>query len=229
MEIYLAYVIVAGIVLILAGIIGLIIAAFRTHAGWGFGTLFVVGAPFFVAFRWARARLPVFIILFGAFVVATPYAINYVAQRFIDLGERDKIVDGERHLTVTGWDKTDYSVLLARPDTVVLQMANSDVTDATLDFLKPMSKLRELDLNDTKVTDAGLAKIKDKPLVTLRLRNVAVTESGFREHLLGLDSLLELDLRGTAVEPATFREWKSAKAGRKGFAPSPRPPTGDKP
>jgi hypothetical protein len=229
MELYLAYVIVAGIVLIFAGVIGLIVAAFRTHAAWGFGTLFVVGAPFFIGFRWARARLPIFIILLGVFVVATPYGINYVAQRFIDLGERDKIVDGERHLTLTGWDKTDYGVLLARPDTVVLQMANSDVTDATLDFLKPMSKLRELDLNDTKVTDAGLAKIKEKPLVRLRLRNDAITDAGFREHLMGLDSLLELDLRGTAVEPATFREWKAAKTGRKGFAPSPRPSPGDQP
>lgn len=229
MEVYLAYAILAGAIVVFAGAIGLIIAAFRTHALWGFGTLFVLGAPFFIMLRWGNARRPVSIMLFGGLVLVTPYVINFASQHFLDLGERDKIVDGERHLTLTGWDKTDYSVLTARPDTVVLQMANADVTDATLDYLQSMSNLKELDLNDTKVTDAGLAKIKDKPLVTLRLRNTAISDSGFREHLLGLESLMELDLRGTVVLPATFREWKAAKPSRKGLAPSPKPTTGDTP
>jgi Leucine Rich repeat len=229
MEMYYAYVIAAGAVIIAAGGIGLIIAAFRTHALWGFVTLFVIGAPFFILLRWPRARRPIAVILFGGIVAFAPYVVNYVQQHFIDLGERDKIVDGERHLTLTGWDKTDYSVLLARPDTVVLQMANSDVTDATLEYLKPMTKLRELDLNDTHITDAGLAEIKEKPLAVLRLRNTAITDAGFRDQLSSLETLTELDLRGTAVAPATFREWKSAKPGRKGFAPAPRPAAGDTP
>jgi hypothetical protein len=226
MEVYLAYAILAGALIVFAGAIGLIITAFRTHALWGFGTLFVIGAPFFVLLRWANARRPVSIMLFGGLVLVTPYAINFASQYFLDLGEREKIVDGERHLTLTGWDKTDYSLLNARPDTVVLQMANADVTDATLDHLQPMSNLRELDLNDTKVTDAGLAKIKSKPLVTLRLRNTSITDAGFREYSLNLGSLMELDLRGTAVLPATFREWKAAKPGRKGLGPSPQPSPG---
>lgn len=219
MEVYLAYAIIAGLIVVAAGGIGLIMAAFRTHAAWGFVTLLVVGAPFFIINRWARARRPVFVMLFGAALIATPYAINFVQQHLLDLGERDKMVEGERHLTLTGWDKNDYSVLTLRPDTVVLQMANPDVTDATLDFLKSMTNLRELDLNDTKTTDAGLAKVKNKPLEILRLRNTAITDAGFRDHLLGMESLRELDLRGTKVAPATFREWKSAKAGRRGFSP----------
>lgn len=229
MEVYLAYAILAGAMIVFAGAMGLIIAAFRTHALWGFGTLFLIGAPFFILLRWPNAKRAVSIMLFGGLVLVTPYVINFASQHFLDLGERDKLVDGERHLTLTGWDKTDYSVLAARPDTVVLQMANADVTDATLDHLHSMSKLKELDLNDTRVTDAGLAKIRDKPLVTLRLRNTSVTDAGFRENLLGLDSLMELDLRGTAVLPATFREWKAAKQGRKGLAPSPKPTPGETP
>jgi Leucine Rich repeat len=229
MEMYYAYVIAAGAIIIAAGVLGLIITAFRTHALWGFATLFVIGAPFFILLRWSRARRPVAIMLFGGIVAVAPYVVNYVQQHFIDLGERDKIVEGERHLTLTGWDKKDYSVLLTRPDTVVLQMANGDVADATLEFLKPMTKLRELDLNDTHVTDAGLSKIKDKPLVILRLRNTAITDAGFREQIFALESLTELDLRGTAVAPATFREWKAAKPGRRGLAPSPRPTPGASP
>jgi hypothetical protein len=230
MELYYAYVIAAGAIIAGAGFVGLIIAAFRTHALWGFATLFVIGAPFFVLFKYAQARRPVWIMASGVAIAAAPYGVNFVQQHFIDLGPRDKIVDGERHLTLTGWDKKDYSVLRARPDTVVLQMANADVTDATLDYLKPMSQLRELDLNDTQVTDAGLTKIHDKPLVILRLRNTAITDAGFRGNLLTLDSLMELDLRATAVEPATFREWKALKPGkRKGFAPTQRPTSGATP
>jgi hypothetical protein len=226
MELYYAYVIAAGAVIVLAGAIGLIIAAFRTHALWGFITVFVIGAPVFVFLRWPNARRPIWIMLIGGVVGAAPYAVNYVQQHLIDLGPRDKIIDGERHLTLTGWDKKDYSVLLARPDTIVLQMANPDVTDATLDYLKPMTQLRELDLNDTMITDAGLAKMADKPLIILRLRNTTITDAGFREHLLKLESLMELDLRGTRVEPATFREWKKLKSNRRGFAPALRPDSG---
>jgi hypothetical protein len=229
MEVYLAYAILAGAIIVFIGVIALIIAAFRTHALWGFGTLFVIGAPLFVWLRWAHAKRAVGIMLFGGVVFVTPYVINFATQYFLDLGERDKMVNGERHLTLTGWDKTDYGVLGLRPDTIVLQMANADVTDATLDYLQSMPNLRELDLNDTKVTDTGLAKIKSKPLVTLRLRNTAITDAGFRDQLMSLESLMELDLRGTGVLPATFREWKAAKPGRKGFAPSPKPPPGDTP
>ena len=229
MEQYLVAVLAAGAVILFAGIVALIVAAFRTHPMWGFGTLFLLGAPFFVILRWSRARRPVAIMLIGGIVILSPYAVNFVHQRFLDLGERDKIVDGERHLTLTGWNKTDYSVLTQRPDTAVLQMANPDVTDATLDFLQPMTRLRELDLNDTKITDAGLAKLAEKPLGVLRLRNTGITDAGFREHLSKHELLNELDVRGTAVEPSTFREWRSAKPGRRGFGPGPPTDSGATP
>ena len=74
----------------------------------------------------------------------------------VDLGPRDKNVDGERHVTLTGWDRGDYSVLRLMPDVSVLQMANADVTDDVLEGLRGMKNLHELDLNGTQVTDAGL-------------------------------------------------------------------------
>ena len=45
----------------------------------------------------------------------------------------------------------------------MLQMANPDVTDRTLESLKGMKALKELDLNDTQVTDAGLDILSDLP------------------------------------------------------------------
>ena len=52
----------------------------------------------------------------------------------------------------------------------VLQMANPDVTDQSLESLREMKALRELDLNGSQVTDAGLEILKELPaLASLRL------------------------------------------------------------
>jgi hypothetical protein len=90
-------------------------------------------------------------------------------------------------------------------------MANPDVTDATLDHLAGMTKLRELDLTDSKVTDEGLAKLAGLPaLEVVRLARTAVTDAGVRTHVLSIKTLKEIDVRGTKVETKTLREWKNA-------------------
>ncbi len=140
--------------------------------------------------------------------------------RHIDLGPREKIVDGELHLTLTGWDRPadDYAVLEMKPDTVVLQMANSDVTDETINFLAGLEKLQELDVNDTQITDTGLAVLALLPrLRVLRLRGTKVTNDGFREHLLAKSSLLELDARETDIASKSLREWKNADKQRRRY------------
>jgi Leucine Rich repeat len=218
-EEYLAYVLAAGAVLLLAAWVWLLIAAFRRHPLWGFGCLFV--PPLLLVFalcNWRQARGPVGLALFGAVVLVAPFAVNRVQQHFIDYGPRDKVVDGEQHVTLTGWDRppAEYAGLRGRPAVVVLQMANPDVTDDTLDYLDGMTKLRELDLTDTQVTDRGLAKLAGiGTLEDLRLKNTAITDEGFRAHLMPLESLRRLDLTGTKVTGATAREWKAAKPDRR--------------
>jgi hypothetical protein len=134
----------------------------------------------------------------------------------IDLGPRDKIVDGERHVTLTGWDRKDYSILQRIPDAVVLQMANADVTDSVIEPLATIENLRELDLNDTKVTDAGLATLGSlSRLERLRLRGTAITDQGFGTAIAPLESLREIDLRATGVSRDAVQRWKSAKPGRR--------------
>lgn len=219
MEEYLVYVLATGAVLLLVAWVWLLVAAFRQHALWGFGCLLLPPlAVVFLFVHWSRARRPFGLALLGAVVLAAPFAINRLGQHFIDYGPRDKIVDGEQHVTLTGWDRppSEYAGLRARPAVVVLQMANPDVTDETLDNLADMTRLRELDLNDTAITDAGLVKLARLPaLEALRLRNTAITDDGFREHLMPLESLRLLVLTGTNVTGATAREWKAAKADRR--------------
>ena len=102
-----------------------------------------------------RKGIPPLLLAISSLVIAATPAVYTVYIR-LDLGPRNKLVDGQRHLTLTGWDRKDYAVLRLEPDIALLQMANPDVTDETLESLKEMNTLQELDLNGTQVTDAGL-------------------------------------------------------------------------
>ncbi len=165
---------------------------------------------------WKRLKAPALLIVLSMLMTGLPIVINSALTRLISLGPLEKIVAGERHITLTGWDRHDYSVIANRTDTIVLQMANADVTDETLRYLAGLKELRELDLNNTQVTDAGLKELSELPkLRDLRLARTRITDDGFRQYLLGKESLLNLDLTGTSVASKTVREWKSANSERK--------------
>jgi len=159
---------------------------------------------------------PLLLLMLAAALIVGPAIIS--RNMVVDLGKHERIVNNERHITLTGWDEDSYTFLQGMSDTVVLQMANQDVTDDTLDLLANMSSLRELDLNDSAVTDAGLAKLAKLPaLETLHLRATKTSDSGFREHLMNLITLKQLDLRQTAVSAETVEEWKNGDDSRRAF------------
>jgi hypothetical protein len=216
MEQAVLYVYLGGIGVAVLGYLWLLIEAFRKRVYWGLAVLFFPPAALIFLFaHWRRALGPVAVVILG--VTATVVAAGISASGYaIDLGPLERVVDGEQHITLTGWDRNDYSVLKARPNVVVLQMANADVTDETLEYLRGMSQLRELDLNNTQVTDAGLAILKELPsLQSLKLKDTKITEQGFRDNLAEKESLQQLDLRGTQVGRDTVRAWRSAKPGRR--------------
>ncbi len=193
MDNYAHHIYLAGLAVIAVGTFGLVVRAFR---------------------HWRRGLGPLALIVIGLAITAFPPTYQLLVP--IDLGPRERIVDGERHLTLTGWDRKDYTFLRSKRDVAVLQMANPDVTDQTLEMIKGMDKLKELDLNDTQVTDAGLRMLKDLPaLNTLRLKNTRITDKGFQEALAGKESLHRLDLTGTQVSRETAQAWQKAKNGRR--------------
>jgi Leucine-rich repeat (LRR) protein len=187
------------------------VRAFRTHLAWGLVCLlFPPAAILFVVLHFRRAAGPLVLLLAAALLMGGTWGLSYFLAQHASLGPREKLVDGELHLTLTGWDRTDYAVLRTKSNAVVLQMANPDVTDETLQHLQGMSRLRELDLNDSQITDAGLPLLSQLPaLQILRLRKTRITDQGFREHLAGKKALLELDLRQTEVASKTLRAWKA--------------------
>src|SRR5262249_965089 len=134
-----------------------LLEAFRLGWGWGLGAVFFPPvALFYVPRRWQVFNGPVALLILAALLVRDALALGY-SDRLNVFRERDKVVDGERHLTLTGWDKEDYSALERCRDVGQLYMANEDVTDETLQYLEGMDKLRVLDLDNTKITDEGLA------------------------------------------------------------------------
>lgn len=87
----------------------------------------------------------------------------------------------------------------------VLEVVNTQITDATLARLAKLSNLKELNLNLTQTTDAGLAHLAGlKKLEKLNLFKAEVTDGGLA-HLKGLTNMAELDLRYTKITGAGLK------------------------
>ncbi len=215
MENIFPYVFLGGLAVALLGFLALIVVAFGVRWWWGLSSLVFPPMAFvFASQHLKKSWIPLTTLFLGLAVASFPPL--YTRLTPVDLGPRETIVEGETHVTLTGWDRKDYSLLRQKPEIVVLQMANPDVTDATLDHLKEMKRLRELDLNDSGITDAGLVVLAGLPaLESLRLRNTKVSDKGFAESLATRDGLRQLDLRGTGVSREAVQSWKDAKPGRR--------------
>ncbi len=211
------YLLGAALVILLIAWIWLIIRAGQVHTGWGLATLLLapIGVPAFVLACWRRARAPFFLGLLGLLLAGAAFGLTHYSQR-VDLGPYETVENGQRHLTLTGWDRDDYSLLANQKDLVVLQMANPDVTDATLQLLKGMDRLEELDLGGTKITDDGLSILAQLPdLRVLRIPDTAISDAGFDRHLAPLKSLRQLDVRHTAITSQAIQKWKDAGESRR--------------
>ena len=156
------YMQLGGLAFALLAWVWLIVRAFRTRRAWGFASLAVPPVGFIFAARHPRKGILALGLLLLCLLVALTPAL-YTLFVTLDLKPRDTMVKGQRHLTLTGWDRKDYSFLKLNRNVAVLQMANPDVTDHTIEALRGMNELEELDLNGTQITDAGLNVLKDLP------------------------------------------------------------------
>lgn len=212
LEKYGFYLLVLGFVLGCVGYFWLLAAGFKQHFLWGLGMLFPPLALVFIVRHFQRARRPVLVLVLASVVLATPYALSYYQRHFVKLGPHEQRVDGELRITLTGVKDFDYSSLQERHEAAVLQMANAEVDDRTLEYLRGMAQLRSLDLNGTQVTDEGLRVLAElQQLKDLRLARTKITDAGFQKYLGPKESLLKLDLTGTEVKGKTKRDWKKAK------------------
>jgi hypothetical protein len=208
------YMLLGGVTLAVLAWVWLIARAFRQDRRWGWSSLVVPPTGLaFTAFYPRKGLFPLVLLFLGLLIAAAPALFTLFVP--LDLGPIETIVDGQRHLTLTGWDRRDYSILRLKPDVVVLQMANPDVTDETLKELESMKDLQELDLSGTQVTDEGLKILKTLPALSrLRLARTRISDQGFHDTLFDKYSLIKLDLSGTQVRQETVQNWRKARSGR---------------
>jgi hypothetical protein len=211
-----------GLGLVLLGGLWLLVNAFRTRIWWGLGFLAVLPIPAFVFKHFRRAWAPLLTCVVGLGLVIGARQLAEVAVA-MDLEGIETVTDaGEKAVILTGWkyQTKDYEFLKDKVDTVVLKMANGDVTDDTLKYLQNMKKLKKLDLNNTQVTDSGLVLLKALPqLEALDLMNTKITDTGLREHLMGMGSLRFLTVTGTSVTKEAVKDWRAGQKGRKAIGP----------
>lgn len=179
------------------------------------GTIVLLARSVRVAFgRAERRRLlaPLLLLSTGLVVGAVPIVAQRAWMAFVGLGERERVVDGRRALVLTGWDRRDYSILASKPDVEILEIGNADVDDSTLDLVAALSRLRELTLNDSRITDAGLARLKGlESLESLRIARTGVTADGVRAFLEDPPPRLrEIDVSGNDIPTSILRKWKNA-------------------
>lgn len=204
-----------GLAGVAIGLLWLLIVAFIQNWKWGIGIiLFPPVGLYFIAKYYRASLFPCLLLFLSVCLVVTPALITRLTP--IDLGPYSDVVDGERHLTLTGWDQTDYSVLESETDVVVLQMANGDVTNETLQYLANCAQLRELDISGSAVTNEGLTHLASLPkLEILRVRGCELSDEGFRKHLLEHPTLNRLDARETEISSEVIREWRKADRSRR--------------
>ena len=83
-----------------------------------------------------------------------------------------------------------------------LDLINTSITDAGLEYLKGMTELEVLYLNGTRITGAGMVNFKNlKKLRWLELAKTSITDAGL-EYLKGLTELEVLYLNGTKITDA---------------------------
>ncbi len=92
---------------------------------------------------------------------------------------------GQEKLDLSGQDITDEQLaekLKGLPNLKWLNLNNTKITDAGLVHLKGLTNLKVLWLEDTKITDAGLVHLKGLTnLKRLYLWNTKVTDAGVQE------------------------------------------------
>src|SRR5262245_11679367 len=94
-------ILIAGVCLFVIGWLWLVVLGFGTSTCWGFVALIPGFNLLFPLCRFRRAALPLAVMLIGALVAATPYAINAIVGERVSTDARIEEKPGEQRITLT--------------------------------------------------------------------------------------------------------------------------------
>lgn len=156
---------------------------------------------------------------------------NFGEQGLLELTRCENL--SELNLSSCGLSDQHFSILKAWPKLRSLKCNNNPLTDQGMVFIKPLSKLVELDLRYTRVGDQGFSQvgsrnlerlwlmgISDQGLTLIKrfpdLRELYLSECGISDQgllqLKGLRQLAVLDLSHTAVTDRGLSELVGLKS-----------------
>jgi hypothetical protein len=125
------------------------------------------------------------------------------------LGPWEKVRD--LNLYDTGMTDASLERLRKMPDLLTLNLNNNKITDAGLAVVQELRHLHSLSLNQTGITDAGLERLRCLPdLRDLYLLDTQVTDAGL-VHLLAHKNLEKLTLGGPAITDRSLEVFKSLR------------------
>jgi len=129
-------------------------------------------------------------------LISIPDCDRQVAEWALGIGGTVSVLTDSGEVEVANTEDLPSQVFAIK----TIDLATSPlVNDETLESLEGLTSLRRLDLDSTKITDAGLVHLKEvKELRTLILAATKVSDAGL-EHLKGLANLTLLNLSGTEV------------------------------
>jgi hypothetical protein len=171
-----------------------------------------------------RLLMPLTLLSVGLVVGAVPFRYQHVYLAIVGLGERERVIDGERAVDLTGWDREGYD---PRREARRGDPGNQpDVTDATLALLEDLPNLRELTLNDSSITDAGLSHPREaagtRRCHRPHARHARRPAQGSRPARI----LRRIDVSGNGIPTSILRQWKNAADPTAGERRSVGMPTG---
>ncbi len=179
-----------------------------------------------VAFRtgfFKKALLPVLVVFLGAALALSIPIYNKIYPTPVQTTAAEETKTNpagvvEERLTLTGAVREEYAKLKSGKQFAVIQWANKDVTDDDAAVLKEMAPLREIDLNDTLITDKTVAILFElRGLEVVRVERTTATLASIEKLPAALPKLRELYVRGIAGarDSAVLKAWKEADKTRK--------------
>lgn len=205
--------ILLGTLMVLFGLAWLIRLAWKTRVWMGIATILTppIGPLVFGLAKFQDSMKPLMMILVGLLLGAAPIWYGDIYHRYLGFAAQERQVNGEELLSLTGWKEKNYDRLKTATNVVRLEMGNPDVTDETLQLLLPMTKLKELTLDDSQITDAAFETLRKLPaLESLRIQRTKITKEGVIQFLADPPpNLIQIDVGGNSIPASVLRKWKN--------------------